>query len=250
MKLKLDDKGNAVVKDGKPIYVQDNGTEVEFDYPATLQTIARLNAEAKDHRLAKEAAETKLQAFAAITDPAAAVKALATVKNLDDKRLVDAGEVERVKQEVIKATEAKYEPMVKERDSLKGQLHAELIGGRFVRSKFIAEKLAIPADLVQARFGAQFKLEGNNVIAYDGAGNKVFSAAKPGEVADFDEALEIIVNQYPQRDHILKGRNGSGGGAQGGGSGSGGKPTKTRAEFALLDPAGQAAFVKSGTIVD
>jgi hypothetical protein len=48
MKLKLDDKGQVVVQDGKPVYVADDGKEIVFDYPATLQTISRLIVKPRD----------------------------------------------------------------------------------------------------------------------------------------------------------------------------------------------------------
>ena len=145
MKLKLDANGNVVLQDGKPVYVHDDGKEVAFDAPSTVQTISRLNAEAKSHRERAEAAETKLKPLEGITDPVAAMKALETVKNLDDKKLVDAGEVEKVKLEAIKAVRAEFDPIVKERDTLKGELYGEKIGGSFARSKVIADKFAIPA---------------------------------------------------------------------------------------------------------
>ncbi|WVM90955.1 DUF6651 domain-containing protein [Halopseudomonas pachastrellae] len=91
------------------------------------------------------------------------------------------------------------------------------MGGAFGRSKMIADKLAIPADLVQARFGQAFKIEDGKTVAYDGNGNKIYSHSRPGEIADFDEALEILVEQYPHRDSILKASGANGGGAPNGG---------------------------------
>lgn len=249
MKLKLDANGNVVLQDGKPVYVHDDGKEIAFDAPATVQTISRLNAEAKSHRERAEAAETKLKPLEGITDPVAAMKALETVKNLDDKKLVDAGEVEKVKLEAIKAVRAEFEPIVKERDSLKSDLYGEKIGGSFARSKVIAEKFAIPADLVQARFGQSFKIEDGKTVAYDASGNRIFSRSRPGEVADFEEALEVLVDNYPYKAQILKGTGASGGGASGGGQGGGGKPTLTRAQFDGLDPMAKANAMKSGTVL-
>lgn len=249
MKLKLDDKGNAVLKDGMPVYVHDDGKEIAFDAPATVATISRLNGEAKGHRERAETAETKLKAFEGIEDPAAAKKAMATVKNLDDKKLVDAGEVEKVKAEAIKSVRAEFEPVVKERDTLKTTLHGEMIGGRFARSKFIAEKLVIPPDLVESAFGKAFKIEDGKVIAYDQAGNKIYSRAKHGELADFDEALETLVGAYAHKDSILKGTGASGGGAQSGGSGSNGSKTVSRTQFFQKSAADQHAFVKDGGVV-
>lgn len=251
MKLKLDEQGHVVVQDGKPVYIHDDGKEVAFDVAGTVATISRLNGEAKSHRERAETAEGRLKGFDGIEDAAAARKALDVVKNLDAKRLVDAGEVEKVKAEAIKAVEEKYAPVISERDKLQASLVSEKVGGSFARSKLIAEKLAIPADLVQARFGDAFKLEGGNVIGYDKSGNKLFSRSNPGEVAGFDEALELLIEQYPYRDQILKASGATGGGAQGGGGGGGGKKTITRTAFDSLDPLSQRAHIKDGgTVTD
>lgn len=72
MKLKLDENGQVVVVDGKPVYIHDDGKEIPFDAPQATQKIAQLNAEAKQHRLAKEEAEAKLTAFDGIDDAQAA----------------------------------------------------------------------------------------------------------------------------------------------------------------------------------
>jgi len=250
MKLKLDENGHAVLNEGKPVYVQDDGKEVAFDAPGTLQTISRLNGEAKSHRERAETAEASLKAFEGITDPAAALAALDTLKNLEDKTLVDAGEVEKVRTEAVRALEEKYAPIVKERDELSQKLIAEKIGGSFARSKFIAEKLSIPADMVEARFGSNFQVEGDAVTAYDRDGNKIFSAVKPGEAAGFDEALGILVEHYPYKDQILKGTGASGGGS-GGGNGKTTPNTLTRAQFDALSPQAQSEKACAGvTITD
>jgi hypothetical protein len=187
-----------------------------------------------------------LAAFAGISDPEAALKALTTVKNLDDKKLVDAGEVEKVKQEAIKAIRAEFEPVVKERDTLKGELYGEKIGGSFARSKFIADKIAIPSDLVQARFGNNFEIKDGKIVAKDQAGNAIYSRSKPGEIADFEEALELLVDAYPQKDAILKGTGASGSGARGSNGLGGGAKTMPRSQFEKLAPAEQMAKMKDG----
>lgn len=216
MKLKLDEDGHVVVQDGKPVYVHDDGKEVAFDAQQTVSTISRLNAEAKSHRERAEAAEKSLKTFDGIEDPESARKAMETIANLDAKKLVDAGEIEKVKAEISKAFQGQLDQANEARKKLEDQLYGEKIGGSFARSKVIAEKLAIPADMVQARFGNQFKVEDGKVVAYDTNGNKIYSRARPGEVANFDEAIESLIEQYPYKDHILKGSGASGGGAQGG----------------------------------
>ena len=217
MKLKLDENGNAVLQDGKPVYVHEDGKEVAFDAPGTVATITRLNSEAKGHRERADNAEKAVKAFEGIDDPAAAKKALATVANLDAKTLVDAGEIEKVKAEISKAFQLQLDEVTGKAQTLEQQLYAEKIGGSFSRSKFIADKLAVPADMVQATFGQNLKVEDGKVVAYDAQGQKIFSRARPGELADFDEAIETLVSQYPHRDHILKSSGANGGGAPNGG---------------------------------
>lgn len=102
MKLKLDENGHVVVQDGKPVYVHDDGKEVAFDAPQTVATITRLNGEAKTHREAKEQFEAQVKAFEGL-DPVKVKEALGIVQNLDAKKLVDAGEVDKVKTEITDA---------------------------------------------------------------------------------------------------------------------------------------------------
>lgn len=249
MKLKLDEAGNAVLNDGKPVYVGEDGKEVAYDPPAMHVTIGRLNRESQGHREAKEALEAQVKAFEGL-DPAGARKALETIKNLDDKKLVDAGKVEEIKAATIKAMEEKYGPITSERDQLKQELYAEKIGGNFSRSKFISEKLVIPPDMVQASFGRHFELKDGKVMAKDASGNMIYSDANPGNAADFDEALEKLVSMYPNRDRILKGsgHSGSGSGAVDDGSGS---RTVTRKQFEQMPPHEQqkvAGAAREGTV--
>lgn len=248
MKLKLDEQGHVVVQEGKPVYIHDDGKEIVHDALATIQTISRLNGEAKTHRERAEAAEKVLKTFDGINDPAAAIKALDTISNLDMKKLVDAGEVEKVKLEISKGYEAKLNEATAKAKTLEEQLYSEKIGGSFARSKLIAEKLAIPSDLVQARFGSAYKIEEGKVMAYDQSGNKIYSRSRPGETADFDEALEVLIDQYPHKESILKGSGASGGGAGNGANGGGGSDSKTikRDAFFMKSPAERAAFAKGG----
>jgi hypothetical protein len=257
MPFKFDANGAIVLQEVNgqklPVFVHADGKEAPFDGDATISTISRLNGEAKTHREGKEAAEAALKPFkdAGLTDAAAAAKALATVKNLDDKKLVDAGEVEKVKAEAIKSVRAEFEPIVAERDKLKADLYGEKIGGAFARSKFISEKVAVPADMLQATFGSRFKVENGKTIALDANGQTIFSRTRHGEPADFEEALEIMVDTYPHKASILKGSGASGSGASSGSNppGAGGKKTLTREQFDKLDPAARAAAARDANTV-
>lgn len=258
MPFKYDEAGNIVLQEvsGKklPVYIGADGKEAPFDGDSTVATITRLNGEAMGHRQRAETAEATLKTFEGITDPAAAIKALTTVKNLDDKKLVDAGEVEKVKAEAIKSVEEKFAPTVQRAADLEAQLNQHLIGGAFSGSKFIAEKFAAegPAgvEIARALFANRFKVEDGKLVGYDAAGGKIYSRTRHGEIADADEAIELMVDAYPHKTHILKGSGASGGGAQGGGGGGGGKKTMTRAQFSQLSPVDQAKAATEAVITD
>lgn len=210
------DGTNIAVQDGKPVWIDKDGKESPFDAEHALVKISELNTENAARKRDLREAQDKLKALDGIENPAeflaAARKALDTVKNLDDKKLIDAGEAERVKAEIKASMQAMIDAEKARADKSDQALQREMIGGRFARSKFIADKLAIPQDLVEARFGQAFKIEDGKVVAYDHAGRMILSREKPGDPADFDEALSMLVDAYPYKDTILK--------APGGGSGT------------------------------
>jgi hypothetical protein len=255
-KLKLDADGKAVIQDGKAVWIAPDGKEVAFDVGGAMDSMATLRTEAKGHREAKEAAEATVKKFTdaglTVEKAADAAKALQTVANIDSKTLVDAGKVEEIRAAAVKATEEKFAPIVAERDKYKTSLVNEKIGGAFARSPLIVgdkATLAIPADLVQARFGSHFAIDdaSGNVVAKDHAGNPIYSKANPGVLAGFDEALGIIVESYPQRDMILKGTGGSGSGKtpSNNGNPSGAKQV-TRSEFDAMPHPQRMTFSKEG----
>lgn len=221
MKLKtveVNGKGYAELSDGKPVYVTDDGKEIALDGAELSQKVTHLKQEADKAFKARDEAKAGLRKYESIEDVDAAIKALETVAALSQKKLIDAGEVEKVKQEVAKSFETQLNELRQERDGLQTTLHRELIGGRFSRSPLLVgdqKKVVVPPDMVESKFGQHFKVEDGKVVAYMN-GEKVYSRTKPGDLADFDEALELIIEAYPYKDHIIGAPNASGAGAQGG----------------------------------
>lgn len=252
MKLKtiqIENKTYAEVsEDGKPLYIHDDGKEVAFDAPRAIAKIDELGLEAKNNRISKEQAEASLKTFEGL-DAEKARNALNTIKNFDDKKLIDAGEAERVRTEAIDSVKQTYETQLgqitQERDAFQQQLHNELIGGGFARSKFIQEKVAVPMDMVQAMFGQNFKVEDGKPIAYDSKGQKIYSRTSHGDEAGFDEALEILIGGYQYKDSILKGSQAGGGGFSGQGGQGGGK-SMSRQNFEQLSPSDKSTFMGDG----
>ncbi len=269
MKLKtveINGKTYSEVEDGKPVVIYDDGREASIDIAHTHNTIARLNAESKTHREAKEAAEVQLKVFkdAGIEDVDAAKKALETVANLNVGDLKTAAQVEEIKTAARKAAEEqvvasakasgeKIKELESSLDKVTGDFNQEKLTNAFSGSKYLKDKVAWAPDVVQKVFGDQFKREDGKLVGYHPDGSKIFSRAKPGEVAEFDEALELAVDSYPHRDQMLKSTASTGSGMR---NGRDGKPlgpkTMTRQAFRALDSASQmkAMTVDGVTVVD
>lgn len=213
---KKDDDGNLVVgDDGNPIWINSSGGEqvVKGD------TISRLNGEAQAHRQAKEKAEDDLKKFEGI-DPDAARQAIATVADIDAKKLIDKGELDTVKQQIEGQYKEQIETLTKERDTARTQLDRSVLDRHFATSEFITEKIDIPVDMFQNTFSRHFEVVDGEIVAKDANGNTIYSNKDMGNPASFDEALQLIVEAYPHKDRILKAPDASGTGNNGNGGNS------------------------------
>lgn len=234
--LKLDAEKHAVLQDGKPVYIDDadNNREFAFDAEQMRSKISELNGESKTHRLSAKDFKEKLEKFGElnpedVNNVMAMVSELGGVDGLNKLKLKSGVDIEAIKKSITEAYEAKLLTANKTIESLIENERKLLIGNGFAGSQFLAEKTILPGDLAEAYFGKHFKIEDGKVVAYLGE-NKIFSKARPGELASVDEALEIIVEAYPMRDRILK-APGGGGGGNGGGNGGRNTTVKSRSEF-------------------
>jgi hypothetical protein len=85
-------------------------------------------------------------------------------------------------------------------------------------------------------------------VAYGADGNPISSKKHIGENASFDEALELIIDNYKHKDSILKAADAGGSGSNGGGGARGRGRTMTQAQFNEMHPSQQAEFAaKMGT---
>lgn len=243
----IDGKTYAEVSDGKPLYVQD-GKEIAFDAPGTVATISRLNGEAKGHREAKEAAETALKTFEGL-DAGKARDAIDKLSKIDAKKLVEAGDMDAAIQAAIRPYTEELATLKQANGDLTGQLHKAVIGAGFSQSKFATEKLT-PAgvDLIRTMFGERLKVDKGMVYGVDANGQKLYSKARPGEPASFDEVVETLVESYPFKEHILKGSGHQGTGKDPGAPGVTGGKGKTipKTEFDAMGAKDRAAFMTSG----
>lgn len=236
------DGDKIAIESGNPVWVHDDGKEVSIDGGHVTQKIVDLTKENSKFRSQAREAQEKLEAFDGL-DVEAARKALNTVKNLDDKKLIDAGEVERIKSEIAKAKDEQYKPVVEELKTTKEMSYRKDLEMAFATSELVSKKLIVPRDMVQKTFGDRFKHEDGKLVAYDETGNKIYSREKPGELAGFDEALTTLIDRYPHKASILADSGHTGGGAIGGGGGGGTGRTMKVSDFNNLAPKEQAAFM-------
>lgn len=235
MKLKMYTDGHVVVQDGKPVYVRDDGSDFVADVPDMHKKVVEGKKSVDD-------LTNKLKVFDGI-DAEKARKAIEITAAIGEGKLADAEALRReVTEAVSKNYETKLAEITKRAGDLETSLVRESIGGRFARSSLLGDKpgqVILPADMMEATFGRNFKLENGVVTAYDNHGNKLYSNTRTGELADFDEALGILVNQHPAKDRFVVGSGSSGSGTTGSES-SGGKKLIKRDAFLKMSSDEQA----------
>lgn len=231
--LELDASGN-------PIWMNTAGEAISVDGG----TITRLNGEAKSHREKAEQAVAKLAAFEGI-DPAKAREAFDKLSKIDQKKLIDSGEIDKVRGEIEKGFTGQLEELKKTNAAQADRINNMTLDAAFNGSEFVTKKIVVPADMFRNTFGKHFKIEEGKLVPYDASGSKIYSSKKMGEIADFDEALEKIVDAYPAKDTILKGVNASGSGNNGNGGNRQTGRTMHRREFDALPMNDQVSFAKA-----
>ena len=241
MKLKLDENGHVVVKDGFPVWVAEDGAEIAYNVPDLVNKISAVNAESAGRRKDIDALTSQLKAFDGI-DPEKAKAALETVTNLDAGKLIDAGKVDDLKMEIKKSYDGKISDLEKaladsKKDSAdrlaakEASIRTLLVKGIFDSSAFLKDKTVLPSDVAYASFGRHFEVKEENgelrVVATMN-GQPIFSRSDPGTFAAPEEALEAIIDKYPMKDRILKAPDG----------GSGSHPNSAYAPGAKIIPKG------------
>lgn len=240
------DGDKIALRDGNPVYLASDGSEMVVEFG----TISRLNGEAKKHRTEKEAAEAKLRQFEGI-DAAKAREALETISKLDAKKLIDSGEVDKLRTEISTAFQTQITEKDKALETLQGRVNGMILDSAFNGSAFIRDNIAVPADLFRDSFSKFFRVEKEKITPIGRDGNPIYSKQRAGELADFDEAVSILVDTHPAKDQLLKLNTGGGTGNNGNGGGRGAPRTMRRADFDKLpghQQAEYAALMRKGEI--
>jgi hypothetical protein len=225
---KTDDSG-ALVTDssGNPIMLDDAGKETSIA-PGYVQ---RINAESAARRTELTEAKAKLAKFGDL-DPEAARAAIEKTKDINLDDLVNKGEIEKIKTSIV----GQYEPQIKEMSekltAAEQRANDLLRKSAFSSSTFLNERLAVPRDFVEAAFQNNFKIEDGQLVPVRPNGETVYNGK--GEIASVDEAIEMFINERPDKDKLLLAPTQSGTGSGGGGGNRGNGKVMTRADFDKL----------------
>lgn len=230
-KLKTNEQGNAIVQDGKPIYVDDDGKEMPFCANEAWNKYHTLNEENKKRRLEAQELSAKLKNFEGF-DPEVIKKHAEIAEKFKEHEAIKNGEIEKLKNELvstsekkIKEWEQKYNVLQETAQQKEARLNSEINNGildnLFTQSAFVKASVALPVRSLRAMFANRFRIDPETRKAYavDDEGNTLLSENKIGAVASFEEAIEILIKRDPDRDSILKSSGAPGGGMQRNGKG-------------------------------
>lgn len=157
--------------------------------------------------------------------------ALDEIRDNNDQKLLEAGELERLKNEIKARWEAKLGAFRKAAEEKEARLQETIrvkvdeIRGLVVRSvfeasTFIREKTVLTPNIAYHVFGGFFQVEdtpeGPIPAARFANGERIMSKTNPQIPAEPEEAIEALVNAHVDRDAVLKaGKPGTGAKSQG-----------------------------------
>ena len=250
--LVLDTDGHAVLKDGMPLYKYDDGTEQPLNLGETITAnenrVANLEQEKDRHFESRQKAEKSVQAYGKITPELAKTNA-DTVKKLKGKKLYDEHGLEEYQKQwtadittnMNEEWEAKETTWQDTETGLKQEITDmdKIIFGLAVKNRLSThpyfsgdERKTVfrPQDAAKIygdRFSVQREGTTLKVQALDRDGKVLLSKKNHGIPAEFDEAVELIVQADNDDNYnIFKSSNISGPTITGNMDGGGGPPAE------------------------
>lgn len=222
--------GSVVVDGSNLTIINDDGNEHQFDWEHAVTKIRTLSDERDGLRIRAENSEGERDElrskYSSIENPKEALEALELKKNLDGAKLIEAGKVETIKAEAVEGYEQQIQD-AKEANDLETAKLLEIIAARngtiykldvknrFKMCPFVLQKVAMDPEFAFDALGRHFvqQEDGSIIPYYDPDAEtpkRVMSRTKTGEIAEFDEAIELIIDKHPKKSAILRSGNAKG----------------------------------------
>ena len=189
-------KLKEINEEGKLVaIIEDNGEEKEsiIDVHDTLSKLSTVNAESASRRIRLKEVEAELETLKAEKE------------KIKGKKIIDPDE-EKAKETIInKNWKEKVEGLesnINEKDELIRKL---TIGSKFNVSDYINKNTILTGDIAESYLGKNFSVnEKGEIIAKKNDKTPIMSKANPEQYAGFEEAIEILISEMPNKDKILK----------------------------------------------
>ena len=196
MKPKFNEQKQIVVSpEGLPVFVNDKGEEIALDADRLFGKVTELNAECKRWRESKEILEAQ-------------VKQLQEAPKKNEKPSEDIDGLRKQMAEM----KASYE---KDTANLAAQLNKEVVFGQFARSGLFNgtdAKTVLKPEVAYKLFGDRFAVKNGQVVALEKTGSEMYSRKDVTSVANFEEALDVIMDEMGVKNDITRVSLGSGSG--------------------------------------
>jgi len=256
--LKKDEAGNAVLKDGIPVWVDGEGIETALDVNSLTARVLSANAEATKRKEKIRELEAKLEVVKDVEDLATFVqeaeRAKETVANLKEEDVKKAATVDKIKEEMRLGFSEKEKKLqvafqeerakvAAEAEALRANIRKLMVSSKFATNELFSgesPKTTLPPDVAESYFGKHFTVDDANgelKLTAKLGDDLIYSRERPGEPADFDEAIRVIFDKYPMKDRVLRATGSGGSNARGGQQGQQGTDTISALQKRLQDPA-------------
>ena len=245
MPWKQDEQGNLLAQDGNPIWVDgenESAVDLEAERKDWAGKLSKANKQAGDNRMKLKEIESQLEAFSGL-DPEKAKEALEKLEGLDLENLKDA---DAVKAQIDSMKAAHKGELAKKDEALSskdGTIRKLVISNSFKSCPLFTDpkRTLMTPDVAEKLFGDRFRVdEEGRPVAYEGD-TKVFSP-KTGELATFDEAIELFWDGYANKDRYTP-KSGSGDQKSGGERSTPGSSGRVKSMKDLKTPGEKAAYI-------
>lgn len=216
---KRNEDGNIAIDENQnPIWVHDDNTESGWNVPAQLASTKDVVEKNKALKADIANYEKELKKFEGI-DPEKSRKALETILNIDEGKLIEAGKRDEAVKKAIEAENLRIqgeidsyknsiEEMNQNLESQKATIFNLMVSKEYAQNEFLRDKTTMTPDVADALFSKKhFKIEDVDGVKQPVGylnGEKLYSNKIPGKIAQFDEAFQQIWENYQHKNNYLK----------------------------------------------